>query len=262
MDISRNRRREIIDISEELFGKENVAPICTFNTLSTKVAIRDIGKVLDEDPDSPYYKQIPYNLRDEVAKMIPTVKTIDDLGEETEKEETLQNVLSVNPKMTKVYEKFPKWFYYVLQLEGLPKSRGRHAAGTIIAPKPVVEYAPLCQDKDGASMLQIEMHAAMDDLSLIKMDFLGLKTLDVVDDALKIAGLTWDDVDINHLDLDDEGVYNNIYKNGHTVGIFQMESLEARKMCIQAKANDVEDVIAINAANRPRNKRWISRILF
>lgn len=262
MDISRNRRREIIDISEELFGKENVAPICTFNTLSTKVAIRDIGKVLDEDPDSPYYKQIPYNLRDEVAKMIPTVKTIDDLGEETEKEETLQNVLSVNLKMTKVYEKFPKWFYYVLQLEGLPKSRGRHAAGTIIAPKPVVEYAPLCQDKDGASMLQIEMHAAMDDLSLIKMDFLGLKTLDVVDDALKIAGLTWDDVDINHLDLDDEGVYNNIYKNGHTVGIFQMESLEARKMCIQAKANDVEDVIAINAANRPRNKRWISRILF
>ena len=261
MDISRNRRREIIEISEELFGKDNVAPICTYNTLSTKVAIRDIGKVLDEDPDSPYYKKIPYNLRDEVAKMIPTVKTLDDLGEEVEKEETLQNVLSVNPKMTSVYQQFPKWFYYVLQLEGLPKSRGRHAAGTIIAPKPVVEYAPLCQDKDGATMLQIEMHAAMDDLSLIKMDFLGLKTLDVVDDALKIAGLTWDDVDINHLDLDDKAVYDNIYKIGQTVGVFQMESLEARKMCIQAKANDVEDVIAINAANRPRYKRWISRIL-
>lgn len=261
MDISRNRRREIIEISEELFGKDNVAPICTYNTLSTKVAIRDIGKVLDEDPESPYYKKIPYNLRDEVAKMIPTVKTLDDLGEEVEKEETLQNVLSVNPKMTSVYQQFPKWFYYVLQLEGLPKSRGRHAAGTIIAPKPVVEYAPLCQDKDGATMLQIEMHAAMDDLSLIKMDFLGLKTLDVVDDALKIAGLTWDDVDINHLDLDDKAVYDNIYKIGQTVGVFQMESLEARKMCIQAKANDVEDVIAINAANRPRYKRWISRIL-
>lgn len=261
MDISRNRRREIIEISEELFGKDNVAPICTFNTLSTKVAIRDIGKVLDEDPESPYYKKIPYNLRDEVAKMIPTVKTLDDLGEEVEKEETLQNVLSVNPKMTRVYQQFPKWFYYVLQLEGLPKSRGRHAAGTIIAPKPVVEYAPLCQDKDGATMLQIEMHAAMDDLSLIKMDFLGLKTLDVVDDALKIAGLTWDDVDINHLDLDDKAVYDNIYKIGQTVGVFQMESLEARKMCIQAKANDVEDVIAINAANRPRHKRWIPRIL-
>ena len=68
-------------------------------------------------------------------------------------------------------------------------------------------------------MLQIEMHAAMDDLSLIKMDFLGLKTLDIIDDALKIAGLTWKDVDINHLNLDDEEVYNNIYKVGHTVGI-------------------------------------------
>lgn len=255
MDCSKNKRRKIIEISEELFGKENVAPICTYNTLSTKVAIRDIGKVLDEDPESPYYKKIPYNLRDEVAKMIPTVKTIDDLGEETEKEETLQNVLSVNPKMTRVYQQFPKWFYYVLQLEGLPKSRGRHAAGTIIAPRPVIEYAPLCQDKDGNKMLQLEMHAAMDDLSLIKMDFLGLKTLDIVDDALKIAGLTWDDVDINHLNLDDKDVYDNIYKIGHTVGVFQMESLEARKMCIQAKANDIEDVIAINAANRPRDKR-------
>ena len=261
MDISKERRREFVEISEDLFGRANVAPICTYNTLSTKVAIRDIGKVLDEDPESPYYKKIPYNLRDEVAKMIPTVKTIDDLGEETEKEETLQNVLSVNPKMTRVYQQFPKWFYYVLQLEGLPKSRGRHAAGTIIAPRPVTEYAPLCQDKDGNKMLQLEMHAAMDDLSLIKMDFLGLKTLDIVDDALKIAGLTWDDVDINNLNLDDEEVYDNIYKMGHTVGVFQMESLEARKMCIQAKANDIEDVIAINAANRPRNKRWFPRIL-
>lgn len=261
MDISKERRREFVEISEDLFGRANVAPICTYNTLSTKVAIRDIGKVLDEDPESPYYKKIPYNLRDEVAKMIPTAKTIDDLGEETEKEETLQNVLSVNPKMTRVYQQFPKWFYYVLQLEGLPKSRGRHAAGTIIAPRPVTEYAPLCQDKDGNKMLQLEMHAAMDDLSLIKMDFLGLKTLDIVDDALKIAGLTWDDVDINNLNLDDEEVYDNIYKIGHTVGVFQMESLEARKMCIQAKANDIEDVIAINAANRPRNKRWLSRIL-
>lgn len=261
MDISKERRKEIVEISEDLFGKDNVAPICTYNTLSTKVAIRDIGKVLDEDPESPYYKQIPYNIRDEVAKMIPTVKTLDDLGEEVEKEETLQNVLSTSPKMAGLYEKFPKWFYYVLQLEGLPKSRGRHAAGTIIAPQPVTTYAPLCQDKDGNKMLQIEMHAAMDDLSLIKMDFLGLKTLDIVDDALKIAGLTWEDVDINHLNLDDEDVYNNIYKIGHTVGVFQMESLEARKMCIQAQANDIEDVIAINAANRPRNKRWISRIL-
>lgn len=254
MDESKERRKELIDISEDLFGKQNVAPICTYNTLSTKVAIRDIGKVLDEDPESPYYQQIPYKIRDEVAKMIPTVKTLDDLGEEVEKEETLQNVLSTNPKMEKIYSQYPKWFYAVLQLEGLPKSMGRHAAGTIIAPNPIVEYAPLCRDKEGNSMLQIEMHAAMDDLKLIKMDYLGLKTLDIVDEALKIAGITWDDVDINHLNLDDKDVFDNIYKTGNTVAVFQMESLEARKMCIEAKANDIEDVIAINAANRPGTK--------
>ena len=88
-DISKRRRKEMVEISEELFGKENVAPIATFNTLSTKVAIRDIGKVLDEKEDSPYYKQIPYKLRDEVAKMIPTIKTLNDLGEEEENNRTI-----------------------------------------------------------------------------------------------------------------------------------------------------------------------------
>lgn len=254
MDISKLRRKEMVSISEDLFGKENVAPICTFNTLSTKVAIRDIGKVLNEDPNSPYYNQIPYNIRDEVAKQIPTIKTLDDLGQEVEKDMLLKDLLSSDPKLQEWYHRFPKWFYYVMYLEGLPKSMGRHAAGTIIAPKPVVDYAPLCYDTEGNPMLQIEMHNAMDDLSLIKMDFLGLETLDIVDEALNIAGLTWEDVDINHLNLADKEVYANIYKKGNTVSIFQMESAEARNMCIEAKADNIEDIIAINAANRPGTK--------
>ena len=94
----------------------------------------------------------------------------------------------------------------------------------------------------------------MDDLSLIKMDFLGLETLDIVDEALNIAGLTWEDVDINHLNLDDKDVYDNIYKQGNTVSVFQMESAEAKAMCIQAEADNIEDIIAINAANRPGTK--------
>ena len=254
MDISKLRRKEMVSISEDLFGKENVAPICTFNTLSTKVAIRDIGKVLNEDPNSPYYNQIPYNIRDEVAKQIPTIKTLDDLGQEVEKDMLLKDLLSSDPKLQEWYHKFPKWFYYVMYLEGLPKSMGRHAAGTIIAPKPVVDYAPLCYDTEGNPMLQIEMHNAMDDLSLIKMDFLGLETLDIVDEALNIAGLTWEDVDINHLNLADKEVYDNIYKKGNTVSVFQMESAEARNMCIEAQADNIEDIIAINAANRPGTK--------
>ena len=254
MDIAKAKRKEMVTISEDLFGKENVAPICTFNTLSTKVAIRDVGKVLNEDPDSPYYNQIPYSIRDEVAKQIPTIKTLDDLGQEVEKDMLLKDLLSTDPKLQNWYHKFPKWFYYVMYLEGLPKSMGRHAAGTIIAPHPITDYAPLCYDTEGNPMLQIEMHNAMDDLSLIKMDFLGLETLDIVDEALNIAGLTWQDVDINHLNLDDKDVYDNIYKRGNTVSVFQMESAEAKSMCIQAQADNIEDIIAINAANRPGTK--------
>lgn len=253
MDISRARRKEMVTISEDLFGKDNVAPICTFNTLSTKVAIRDVGKVLDEDPNSPYYKKISYQMRDMVAKQIPTVKTLDDLGLEVEKDMFLKDLLSSDPQLQKWYHEYPKWFYYVMNLEGLPKSMGRHAAGTIIAPKPVVEYSPLCYDNEGNPMLQIEMHNAMDDIGLIKMDFLGLENLDIVDETLNIAGLTWQDVDINHLNLADKDVYDNIYKTGNTISIFQMESAEARDMCIAAKADNIEDIIAINAANRPRN---------
>lgn len=253
-DISKRRRKEMVEISEELFGKENVAPICTFNTLSTKVAIKDIGKVLDEREYSPYYKQIPYKLRDEVAKMIPTIKTLNDLGEEEEKDVLLKDILSRNEKLKEVYDKFPLWFKYVMDLEGLPKSMGRHAAGTLITPTPVTDYCALCYDSDKNIMIELEMHNAMDDLGLIKMDYLGLETLDIIDDTLKMAGITWEDVDINHLNLNDKEVFDKVYKNGNTVGIFQMESAEARRMCIEAKADNVEDIIVVNAANRPGTK--------
>ena len=113
-DISKRRRKEIIEITEELFGKENVAPIATFNTLSTKVAIRDIGKVLNDKQDSPYYGQIPYSLRDEVTKMIPTIKTLNDLGESEDKDMLLKDLIGKNQKLDEVYKKFPLWFKYVM----------------------------------------------------------------------------------------------------------------------------------------------------
>lgn len=252
-DISKKRRKEFINISEELFGKENVAPIATFNTLSTKVAIRDIGKVLDEKLEE-YKGKLPYKLRDEVAKMIPTIKTINDLGEEEEKDVLLRDVLFKNDKLKEVYEQYPLWFKYVMELEGLPKSMGRHAAGTIITPNPVIEYCPLCYDSEDNIMIQLEMHSAMDDLGLTKMDYLGLETIDIIDDTLKMAGLTWDDVNIDHLNLSDSEVYDKVYKSGNTIGIFQMESAEARKMCVEAEVDNVEDIIVINAANRPGTK--------
>lgn len=253
-DISKRRRKEMVKISEELFGKDNVAPIATFNTLSTKVAIRDIGKVLNEKETSPYFGQIPYSLRNEVASALPTIKTLDDLGEEVEKEILLKDYVSKDERLQRVYEQFPLWFKYVMAVEGLPKSLGRHAAGTLITPKPITDYCPICFDSEKNVMIQLEMHNAMDDLGLVKMDYLGLENLDIIDDTLKLCNLTWQDVDINHLDLADKEVFDNVYKQGHTIGIFQMESAEARKMCIEAQADNINDIIAINAANRPATK--------
>lgn len=250
IDISKKRRKEVIQIARDLFGEENVFPICTFNTMSTKVAIRDIGKVLD---DKGIY-DIPYALRDEVAKMIPTISTLNDLGESEEKETLLREILFQNEKLKKYYEKYPKWFQYVMQLEGLPKSLGQHAAGVIISPKPTVEYCPLCLNSDKELMLQLEMNNAMDDIKLIKMDFLGLKNLDIIDDTLKLCNKTWDDIHVNNLDFNDKNVFDNVYKNGNTNNIFQMESYEASRMCMDCQTDNIEDVIAVNAFNRPATK--------
>jgi DNA polymerase-3 subunit alpha len=257
-DISKLRRKEFVEISEELFGKENVAPIATFNTLSTKVAVRDIGRVLN---DKGIYG-LPYTVRDEVSKMIPTIKIINESGEEEEKEVKLKEALFQNDKLKNIADQYPLWFKYVIELEGLPKSMGRHAAGTLITPNPVVEYCPLCHDKDDNLMVQLEMHSAMDDLGLVKMDYLGLETVDIVNNTLKLAGLTWQDVDINKINLDDKRVYNEVFKSGNTIGIFQMESAEAKSMCVEAEVDNIEDVVVINAANRPGTKESFPEYCF
>ena len=253
-DVSKRRRKEIIELTEELFGKENVAPIATFNTLSTKVAIKDIGKVLSEKESSPYFGKISYSLRDEVAKMIPTVKTLSDLGEEEEKEVLLKELVGKNSKLDEIYKQFPLWFKYVMELEGLPKSRGRHASATLITPHPVIEHMPLCLDNDKNVMAQLEMHAAMDKLGYCKMDYLGLENLDIIDDTLKMSNLTWNDVDINHLDVDDKHVFKEVYSSGNTIGVFQFESAEAKRMSMDAHVDNIEDCIVVNAANRPGTK--------
>lgn len=257
LDISKSRRQESIKVLCDLFGADHVAPMATFNTLSTKVAIKDISKVLNEKEDSPYFGQIPYSIRDEIAKMIPTVKTLNDLGEEEEKETLLKDLVGKNEKLDQYYKQFPLLFKYVMELEGLPKSRGRHASGTLLTPKPIIHYSPLCLDNDRNVMSMFDMHICQDTkggMGLTKEDLLGLETLDIVDMALKNAGLTWKDVDINHIDLDDKRVYDEVYKTGNTINVFQMESFDARNMLINAQANNIEDIIVVNAANRPGTK--------
>lgn len=257
LDISKSRRQEAIQVLCDIFGADHVAPMATFNTLSTKVAIRDIGKVLNEKQGSPYFGQIPYSLRDEVTKMIPTVKTLNDLGESEDKDVLLKDLVGKNQKLDEIYKKFPLWFKYTMELEGLPKSRGRHASGTLLTPKPVTHYGPLCLDNEKNTMVQFEMHICQDTnggMGLVKEDLLGLETLDIIDMALKNAGLTWKDVDINHLNIDDKKVFKEVYASGNTIGIFQFESAEARQMSIDAHIDDIEDCIVVNSANRPGTK--------
>ncbi|MCR0144222.1 DNA polymerase III subunit alpha [[Clostridium] innocuum] len=253
-DVSKIHRTQMLQVFRDLFGEENVCNISTYNTFTNKVAIKDLGKVFNDKPDSPYFGQIPQELRDHVAKIIPVIKVVDENGEEIEKDVALKDAIKGNEELENLHKKYPAWFDSVIHLSGLPKSRGCHASAIMITPKPVTEYCSICNNKDGEVMYEDEMHSLMDDIKLIKMDCLGLKNLSVVDMTLNLSGLTWSDVDINTLNLKDEAVYNEIYKTGYTAGVFQMESLEARRMLIAAKADNIEDIIVVNSANRPGTK--------
>lgn len=253
-DCDKAKRQEMIQVMRDLFGSDNVCQVSTFNSFSNIVAIKDIGKVMNDDKNHPYYMQIPISLRDEVAKTIPTVYLIDDDGNQLKAEMALQKAIKGNERLQKIYNQFPLWFDYAISLSGLPKSRGCHASAVMVTPKPIKEYCSICYAKDKSIMYECEMHSLMDDIKLVKMDVLGLKTLTIIDKTLEFTNLTWQDIDINHLDLDDKLVYEQIFQQGNTVGVFQMESEEAKRMLRSAKANTIEDIIVVNSANRPATK--------
>lgn len=238
IDISQLRRQEALEIAAELFEQESIAQVATFNSMSPKVCIRDLGKIFDEEG---IYK-IPYELRDKIAKLIP-----DDAQEKM----TIERALEKSEELQSYQKKFPLLFEYTKYLQNLPKSVGCHASAVIIAPSPIIEFAPLMLNKNGNLMMQIEMHNAMDDIGLVKMDFLGLVTVDVVDQALKLAGLDWDDISLSKINLDDRNVFAEIYAKGNTLGVFQMEAYVAQEMFKKMNADTIEDVFAVNAMNRP-----------
>lgn len=253
-DVSKVKRQEAIQIAKDMFGEDKVAPISAFSTISTRVCVRDVAKVLNDDPDSPYYGQLPYTLRKELMDCIPTIKTLDEYGESHEKEVALRDLINSNPKLQKAYEQFPLLFEYCLRIEGRIRGRSKHASAILVTPKPLVEYGPLCLDKDGGVQFALEMHNAQDDLGCLKLDILGLRQISIIDDCLQHAGLTWQDVDINHLNLDDKEVYERVYIPGHCIGIFQYESAEAQQMSIDCHCDNINSVISCTAMNRPGSK--------
>jgi DNA polymerase III subunit alpha len=233
IDFCMNRRGEVIEYVTRKYGRDQVAQIITFNTMAAKAAIKDVGRALD----------MPYGEVDRIAKMIPTTIGI-----------TIDQALKDSPTLSAAYEGDPKIKELIdaaLRLEGLVRGAGVHAAGVVIAPKPLTELVPVTRAKNDDIVTAYDMKA-IEKMGLLKMDFLGLTTLTVIDDALKlIKSTTGKDVDMATVPLDDVTTYEQVYHRALTSGVFQFESGGMRDVLRRYKPNTVEDLTALNALYRP-----------
>jgi DNA polymerase III subunit alpha len=233
IDFCMNRRGEVIEYVNRKYGRDQVAQIITFNTMAAKAAIKDVGRALD----------MPYGEVDRIAKMIPPTIGI-----------TIDQALKDSPTLSGAYESDPKIKELIdaaLRLEGLVRGAGVHAAGVVIAPKPLTELVPVTRAKNDDIVTAYDMKA-VEKMGLLKMDFLGLTTLTVIDDALKlIKSTTGVDVDMSTVPLDDVTTYEQVYHRALTSGVFQFESGGMRDVLRRYKPNTVEDLTALNALYRP-----------
>ena len=235
VDFCFERRDEVIEYVRQKYGDDRVAQIITFGTLKGKAALKDVGRVLD----------FTFADTDRLAKLYPTARQ----GVEFK----LEKALEMEPKLREVRdrgEREAKLFDYALKLEGLMRHHSKHAAGIVIAPKPLVETVPLCVDKEGAVLTQFS-GGDVEKVGLIKFDFLGLKNLTLIQNVVRrIRVGRGVEVDVASLALDDKKTYK-LLSRGETVGIFQMESSGMRELVTRLKPNCFEDIVAINALYRP-----------
>ena len=233
IDFCMNRRGEVIDYVTRKYGRDQVAQIITFNTMAAKAAIKDVGRALD----------MPYGEVDRIAKMIPTTIGI-----------TIDQALKDSPTLATTYDSDPKIKELIdaaLRLEGLVRGAGVHAAGVVIAPKPLTELVPVTRAKNDDIVTAYDMKA-IEKMGLLKMDFLGLTTLTVIDDALKlIKSTTGTTVDMSLIPLDDVTTYEQVFHRALTSGVFQFESGGMRDVLRRYKPNSIEHLTALNALYRP-----------
>jgi DNA polymerase-3 subunit alpha len=233
IDFCMNRRGEVIDYVTQKYGRENVAQIITFGTMQAKAAIKDVGRAME----------IPYTDVDRIAKMVPQQLNI-----------TLEHALRDSPPLQAVYENEPQVRELIdtaRKLEGLVRNAGVHAAGVVIAPQPLIELVPLHRTKNEEIVTAFDMKA-IEKLGLLKMDFLGLTTLTIINDALKlIAQARGQQLDLNSIPLDDKETYARVFHRGLTSGVFQFESHGMRDVLRRYQPNSVEDLTALNALYRP-----------
>ena len=232
VDFCFERRQEVIDYVLEKYGKDRVVQIVTFGTMAARGVIRDVGRVMD----------LPYAQCDAIAKMIPEELNI-----------TIDKALKMNPELKNLYttdETVKKLIDMSRRLEGLPRHTSMHAAGVVISQKSVDEYVPLARASDGSIVTQFTM-TTLEELGLLKMDFLGLRTLTVIQKAVKLIeknkGIS---LDMDHVDYNDKAVYDMLGA-GKTEGVFQLESAGMTSFMKELKPESLEDVIAGISLYRP-----------
>ena len=242
VDFCFERRGEVIDYVTRKYGKDRVVQITTFGTMAARNVIRDVGRVLD----------MPYGAVDSIAKMIPQELDI-----------TIDKALAANNELKRAYEsdsEIRNLIDMAKRLEGLPRHASMHAAGVVISKKPVVEYVPLARGSDGSTVTQFVM-TTLEELGLLKMDFLGLRTLTVIQNAVNMAKAnTGDDIDLNKIDYNDAAVLDMI-GTGRCDGVFQLESSGMKSFMRELKPKSLEDIIAGIALYRPGPMDFIPKYI-
>lgn len=231
VDFCFERRQEVIDYVVRKYGKDRVVQIVTFGTLAARGVIRDVGRVMD----------LPYAFVDSIAKMVPQELNI-----------TIDRALKENPELRQTYEndeQVKTLIDMAKRLEGLPRHSSMHAAGVVISQKSVDEYVPLSRAADGTITTQFTM-TTLEELGLLKMDFLGLRTLTVIQNAVQMARKKNPDIDMEKIDYNDQKVLDYI-GTGKTDGIFQLESAGMKSFMKELKPHSLEDIIAGISLYRP-----------
>jgi DNA polymerase-3 subunit alpha len=232
IDFCTNRRGEVIQYVTEKYGREQVAQIITFGTLAAKAAIKDVGRVLD----------MTFGDVDKISKAVP--KTLNIKLEDALQDAELKDLAAKDLKVREVLD-------VSLKLEGVCRNAGVHAAGVVISSVPLKELVPLYVTNKKEIITQYDM-AGLEKLGLLKMDFLGLTTLTIIDDAMKlILKYRNQQVIIEDLPLDDKETYDRIFSNGFTSGVFQFESSGMQDILRRYQPNRIEDLCALNALYRP-----------
>lgn len=245
IDIQDTRRGEVIEYCAEKYGRERVTNIGTFGTMAARAAVRDVARVL----------QVPYAESDRLAKLVPPpvqgrhiplrVSVVED--------QDLKREYETNPTAKEVFD-------YAMRIEGTMRSHGVHAAGVVIAPDDIVKYVPLEMAQKGVVATQFPM-GPVEELGLLKMDFLGLSNLSIINNALRIIKKVYKrEIDLSSIPLDDTETYE-LFQRGDTTGVFQLESAGMKRYLRELKPTEFDDIIAMVALYRPGPMQFIDSFI-